>query len=70
MSRYDYPDPGLDSSYCDGLSTDGPDDNGTYPDDHEPYRCFWCDRLLSVSDASDYCSALCANYALVDSEER
>jgi hypothetical protein len=62
MSRYDYSDPSLDPSYCDGLAADDTDER--------EYRCLWCDRLLSVADASDYCSALCANYALIDSGER
>jgi hypothetical protein len=64
MSRYDYPDPSLDPSYCDGLTAD---DSPNEPSD--PYRCFWCDTLLTRHDM-DYCSAQCANYALTDDCER
>jgi hypothetical protein len=60
MSRYDQPDPSLDPSYCDGLSAD---DDGPMP------TCFWCGEPFD-SDTDFYCSALCANYALIDSEDR
>ena len=59
MSKYDYPDPGLDPDYCNGLSPD--------PIDSEP-TCLWCGEPLPV-DQTDYCSAYCANLAELDSEE-
>ena len=70
MSRYDYPDPGQDPAYCDGLAADddleieaGPlDDRGR----GEGY-CLWCGVPLTNA-VSDYCSSLCAVAAEVDSE--
>ena len=58
MSRYDYPDPGQDRDYCDGLSADEPD----------APLCLWCNEPLPA-DQTDYCSALCAYYAERDNQE-
>ena len=55
MSRYDYPDPGQDPDYCDGLS-----------DDPEALLCLWCNEPLpsdAIANHDWYCSALCALYA-------
>lgn len=65
MGRYDYSDPGTDSDYCDGLSADDSEPE----ESNEPYRCIWCECLLYATD-TDYCSALCANFALQDSNDR
>lgn len=61
-SKFEYPDPGTDPAYCDGLTA--------FDDDApEPPRCLWCGE--PIDDAYAYCSALCACYAERDSfEER
>ncbi len=59
-SRYDYPDPGTDPAYCDGLA----------PDDDTLEICLWCGEWHNVNpNAWPYCSTLCAARAAVDSEE-
>ena len=62
MSRYDYPDPGTDPAYCDGLS----------PDDDAPIdpTCIYCGATIDYLDNHEpYCSALCACYADLDNRE-
>ena len=69
-SRYDYPDPGQDPAYCEGLAAEdeldieagGLDDRG-----RGAGYCLWCGVPLT-SAASDYCSSLCAVAAEQDSQ--
>lgn len=59
MNRYDYPDPGLDAAYCDGLAPeyDGP-------------TCIYCGEPLYEAEDSLYCPwASCAVLAELDSME-
>ena len=63
MSKFDYPDPSLDPSYCDGLAADDRDNSDLGP------TCYWCGQPTD-SEIDIYCSALCANYALTDDCER
>ena len=61
MTRYDYPDPGQDSDYCDGLS-----------DESTNERCFWCSQLFAEDSRGGYypyCGPQCAISAERDSEE-
>lgn len=53
MSTFDYPDPGTDDTYCNGLSEppDGP-------------QCRYCGDPMPLAYAHEaYCSSLCASYA-------
>jgi hypothetical protein len=59
MSRYDYSDPGQDSTYCDELASD-------------EVFCLWCDNPMGPEHGEPcwpYCSTLCAAQAERDSEE-
>ncbi len=61
MSRYNYPDPGTDPAYCDGLAPDEPLDDPT---------CIYCGAVIDYLDNNEpYCSALCACYADFDNRE-
>ena len=61
MSKYDYPDPGQDPAYCDGLADDDP------PPTCE--TCAWCDDPYAGRAEYPYCSTLCAVQAEVDTSE-
>lgn len=61
MSRFDYPDPGIDPDYCNGLS-DPP---------VEPYGCAMCGQIVSDDEKFfPYCSAECVSAAERDNTER
>ena len=57
MSTFDYPDPGMDPAYCDGLEAE--------PD--ESNACVWCNELYTDQTSYPYCSAACAVRADSDS---
>ena len=59
-SRYDYPDPGQDPAYCDGLAADAPVDMD---------MCAWCGQPYSDRAEYPYCSTLCAVLAELDTLE-
>ena len=59
MSRYDYPDPGQDAEYCDGLA----------PEPDELDFCIWCNARLWTPEHYPYCSALCGVMAVNDDRE-
>ena len=65
-SKYDYPDPGSDPEYCDGLAADDWRDGGLSV-------CLWCGQefIYDIPEERDYpyCSPLCATQASVDSQE-
>ncbi len=67
-SKFDRPDPSTDRDYTDGLT-----DLAQALFEHIAHEsiptCFWCGEPMA-RDGSDYCSALCANYALTDDCER
>ena len=56
-SRYDYPDPGTDAAYCDGLTLPVPD------------WCLYCNQPYEELTHYPYCGADCALQAEIDSEE-
>ena len=49
-SRYDYPDPGQDPEYCDGLQAEDP----------EPVYCIWCGGVCGDPQNDPYCSWICS----------
>ena len=69
MGRYDYPDPGTDPAYCDGLSID-------WRDEIDEHVCVYCGGPLParVRDAWEdptgniYCSHECVINAERESE--
>ena len=65
MSSYDYPDPGTDPAYCNGLAAKGKDslDDCGRVDRY----CLWCGFMLWASSNSDYCSLECVIRAELDS---
>ena len=54
MSRYDYPDPGQDPAYCDGLVAEDPIDMDV---------CAWCNEPYTNREYYPYCSSPCGLYA-------
>ena len=46
MSMFDYPDPGQDPEYCDGLGRMGRATSGDAP----RFRCMPCDQKLSAAE--------------------
>ena len=61
MSKYDYPDPGQDPAYCDGLAADDPPD--------ELGICAWCNEPYPGRAEYPYCSTRCAVQAECESQE-
>lgn len=66
-SRYDYPDPGQDPEYCNGLAPE--------PEEWYGEVCEWCSEPLPhvrdvvvIDEYWPYCSSLCATQAAADSE--
>ena len=60
MPKYDYPDPGQDPAYCDGLVAEDPIDM---------YVCCWCHETYASWEYYPYCSSSCELYAEMDAVE-
>ena len=52
-SKYDYPDPGQDPAYCNGLT----------PELGDLDVCHWCNESYTNREYYPYCSSQCGLYA-------